>query len=71
MAATATETSPDDPEALGERRFEAVDAGVIHRAASMGDLWQPIEVGMAGMTRAAETCADLETVDAQRGCSER
>lgn len=34
--------------------------------ASMGDTWQPIEVGMAGMTRATETCADLETVEALR-----
>ena len=34
--------------------------------ASMGDTWQPIEVGRAGMTRATEACADLETVEALR-----
>ena len=34
--------------------------------ASMGSKWQPIEVGMLGMTRATETCADLETVEAFR-----
>ncbi len=30
--------------------------------AGMGDTWQPIEVGMAGMTRATQTCADLDTL---------
>jgi hypothetical protein len=34
--------------------------------ASMGSKWQPIEVGMLGMTRATDTCADLETIDALR-----
>ena len=34
--------------------------------ASMGSKWQPIEVGMLGMTRATDTCADLETVEAFR-----
>jgi hypothetical protein len=34
--------------------------------ASMGDTWQPIDVGMLGMTRATEACADLETVEAFR-----
>ena len=34
--------------------------------ASMGSKWQPIEVGRAGMTRATDTCADLETVEAFR-----
>jgi hypothetical protein len=34
--------------------------------ASMGSRWQPVEVGMVGMTRATVTCADLETVDAFR-----
>lgn len=34
--------------------------------AAMGSAWQPIEVGMLGMTRATETCADLETVEAFR-----
>jgi len=34
--------------------------------ASMGDKWQPIEVGRLGMTRATEACADLETVEAFR-----
>ncbi|MDZ7675425.1 MAG: phosphotransferase [Acidimicrobiales bacterium] len=32
--------------------------------ASMGSKWQPIEVGMLGMTRATEACADLDTVGA-------
>ncbi len=34
--------------------------------ASMGSKWQPIEVGMAGMTIATATCADVGTVDALR-----
>jgi hypothetical protein len=34
--------------------------------ASMGSRWQPIQVGMMGMRRATETCADLETVEAFR-----
>jgi hypothetical protein len=34
--------------------------------ASMGSKWQPIEVGVLGMTRATEACADLETVEAFR-----
>jgi len=34
--------------------------------ASMGSKWQPVEVGRAGMTRATEACADLETVEAFR-----
>ncbi len=34
--------------------------------ASMGSTWQPIEVGMAGMTRSTQTCADLDTVGAFR-----
>ncbi len=34
--------------------------------ASMGDTWQPIEVGMAGMARATQACADLDTVDTLR-----
>ena len=34
--------------------------------ASMGSKWQPIEVGMTGMTRATDTCADLDTVGALR-----
>ncbi|MDG2029141.1 MAG: phosphotransferase [Acidimicrobiales bacterium] len=32
--------------------------------AGMGDMWQPIEVGMAGMTTATQTCADLDTLGA-------
>jgi hypothetical protein len=34
--------------------------------ASMGSKWQPVEVGMLGMTRATDTCADLGTVEALR-----
>ena len=34
--------------------------------ASMGSKWQPIEVGMLGMTRGTEACADLGTVEAIR-----
>ena len=34
--------------------------------ASMGSKWQPIEVGMLGMTRATDTCADVGTVEALR-----
>jgi hypothetical protein len=34
--------------------------------ASMGSRWQPIEVGMLGMQRATDACADLETVEALR-----
>jgi len=34
--------------------------------ASMGSRWQPLEVGMLGMTRATDTCADLGTVEAIR-----
>jgi Ser/Thr protein kinase RdoA (MazF antagonist) len=34
--------------------------------ASMGSRWQPVEVGRLGMTRATETCADLETIEAFR-----
>lgn len=34
--------------------------------ASMGDMWQPIEVGMSAMRRSTETCADLETLEAFR-----
>ena len=34
--------------------------------AATGSRWQPIEVGMLGMTRATQTCADLGTVEAFR-----
>ena len=34
--------------------------------AAMGSRWQPIEVGSAGMARATEACADLDTVEAIR-----
>ena len=34
--------------------------------AGMGDKWQPLEVGMAGMTRATQACADLDTLGALR-----
>ena len=34
--------------------------------AAMGSKWQPLEVGMLGMTRATDTCADVGTVDALR-----
>lgn len=34
--------------------------------ASMGSRWQPIEVGMLGMNRSTQTCADLDTVGAFR-----
>jgi hypothetical protein len=34
--------------------------------ASMGSRWQPIEVGMLGMTRATDACADLDTLGALR-----
>ena len=34
--------------------------------ASMGSKWQPIEVGMLGMQRATEACADLDTIGALR-----
>ena len=34
--------------------------------ASMGSRWQPVEIGMLGMTRATDACADLETVEALR-----
>ena len=34
--------------------------------ASMGSKWQPIEVGMLGMTRATDACADLDTLGALR-----
>jgi ecdysteroid kinase len=34
--------------------------------ASMGSKWQPIEVGMLGMTRATATCSDVGTVEAFR-----
>ncbi|MET0727212.1 MAG: phosphotransferase [Acidimicrobiales bacterium] len=34
--------------------------------AAAGSRWQPIEVGMLGMTRATQTCADLGTVEAYR-----
>jgi Ecdysteroid kinase-like family len=34
--------------------------------AAMGSKWQPIEIGIAGMTRATECCADLDTLDALR-----
>jgi Ecdysteroid kinase-like family len=34
--------------------------------ASMGSKWQPIEIGVLGMTRATEACADLDTVGALR-----
>jgi hypothetical protein len=34
--------------------------------AAMGSRWQPIEVGMLGMTRATQACADLGTVEAFR-----
>jgi hypothetical protein len=34
--------------------------------ASMGSKWQPIEVGMMGMRRATDTCADLDTLGALR-----
>lgn len=34
--------------------------------ASMGSKWQPLEVGMLGMTRATDTCADVDTLGALR-----
>jgi hypothetical protein len=34
--------------------------------ASMGSKWQPIEIGMLGMTRSTDTCADLDTLGALR-----
>ena len=34
--------------------------------AAAGSRWQPIEVGMLGMTRATQTCLDLGTIDAYR-----
>ncbi len=34
--------------------------------AAMGNKWQPVEVGMLGIARATETCADLGTVEAIR-----
>ena len=34
--------------------------------ASMGSKWQPIEIGMLGMQRATEACADLDTIGALR-----
>ena len=34
--------------------------------ASMGDKWQPIEVGRLGMQRSTQACADLDTVEALR-----
>lgn len=34
--------------------------------ASMGDLWQPLEVGMAAMRDATQACAELETLEAFR-----
>ncbi|HKY13698.1 MAG TPA: phosphotransferase [Microthrixaceae bacterium] len=34
--------------------------------AAMGSKWQPIEVGMVGMKRATDTCADVDTVEALR-----
>jgi hypothetical protein len=34
--------------------------------ASMGSKWQPIEVGMLGMKRATDACADVGTVEALR-----
>lgn len=34
--------------------------------AAMGDLWQPLEIGMTAMRRSTQTCADLETVEALR-----
>jgi hypothetical protein len=33
---------------------------------AMGSRWQPVEVGRLGTTRATQTCADLDTVDAIR-----
>jgi Ser/Thr protein kinase RdoA (MazF antagonist) len=34
--------------------------------ASMGSRWQPLEVGMLGMARSTDTCADLDTLGALR-----
>jgi hypothetical protein len=34
--------------------------------AAMGDKWQPLEVGMAGMRRATTACEDLDTLGALR-----
>ena len=34
--------------------------------ASMGSRWQPIEIGMMGMERATQACADVGTVEAFR-----
>ena len=34
--------------------------------ASMGSRWQPIEIGLLGMQRATEACADLDTIGALR-----
>lgn len=33
---------------------------------AMGSKWQPIEIGMMGMKRATDACADLETIEAFR-----
>jgi hypothetical protein len=32
----------------------------------MGSKWQPVEVGMLGMQRATDSCADLDTIGAIR-----
>lgn len=60
--------APDFDELWLQYRITVLYAWVAATTtASMGSRWQPIEVGMAGMTRATETCADLETVEAITG----
>jgi hypothetical protein len=34
--------------------------------AAMGGAWQPAEVGMLGMTRATDACAELDTIGGLR-----
>jgi len=68
-------------EVLVESGVDAPDLGVLFdryrrtvlyawvaatTTAAMGSKWQPIEIGIAGMTRATECCADLDTLEALR-----
>ncbi len=57
-----------DPEVLWDRYRRLVLYAWVGATttAAMGSCWQPIEVGMLGMTRATQTCADVGTVEAFR-----
>ena len=61
--------APPDLDVLWLRLRQSVLYGWVAATttASMGDLWQPAEVGLKAMRDATRTCEELETLEAIRG----